>query len=392
MWEVRRVRVMAAVAWLCAFSPAWLEAQVPVRKLTGPDVTFPEAFALVQGVRELSDGRVMVADPLGQVLLVADLATGSADTLGGVGQGPAEYRQPDALFPLPGDSTLLVDLGNARLTVIAPDGTFGETMPIAQGEPGRGGGLLLVLPRAVDARGRIYFQPMGGPGRGFPDSAAVVRWDRREPAMDTLTKVKLPSMKRSTSGGAGEQQVSLSPVPLSPEDAWAVAGDGRVAAARSADYQVEWIHPDGKVVRSTPVEYAPVRIGRAEKEEWLEGLGNGLSIGVTIENGDRRVSLSRGGGRGRPADADRFEWPDHKPAFTARGVWVTPDGGVWVQRHVPAGEPPLFDVFDGEARLKYRAALPEGRQLVGFGRGVLYAVRSDDYGLQWLERYRRAAN
>ncbi len=392
MREVNCVRVAAAIALLVGFAPLRLDAQVPVRELSRPDAEFPEAFALVQGVRELADGRVMVADPLGQVLLVADLATGTADTLGGVGQGPAEYRQPDGLFPLPGDSTLLVDLGNARLTVIAPDGTFGETMPIAQGELGHGGGLSLVLPRAVDAQGRLYFQPMGGLGRGFPDSAAVVRLDRREPAMDTLTKVKLPAMKRSASGGAGQQQISLSPVPLSPEDAWAVAGDGRIAAARSADYHLEWIHPDGRVVRGTPVDYTPVRIGRADKEEWVEGLGNGLSIGVMIENGDRRVSLSRGAGGGGSIDVDRFEWPEHKPAFANRGVWVTPEGAAWVQRHVPAGERPLFDIFDGAAQLKARITLPEGRELVGFGPGVLYAVRSDDYGLQWLERYRRPAD
>ncbi len=71
---------------------------------------------------------------------------------------------------------------------------------------------------------------------------------------------------------------------------------------------------------------------------------------------------------------------------------MTPEGAVWVQRHVPAGMPPLFDVFDGEARLKSRVTLPQGRELVGFGRGVVYAVRSDDYGLQWLERYRRASD
>ncbi len=390
MLGVKRGAALNWIAMLWTLSPALVSAQVPVRELTGPDATFPEAFALVQGVRELSDGRLMVADPLGQVLLVADLAAGTADTLGGVGQGPAEYRQPDGLFALPGDSTLLVDLGNARLTVIGPDGSFGETMPIAQGEPGPGGGLMLVLPQGVDAQGRLYFQPIGGPGRGFPDSAAVVRWDRHSQAMDTVTKVKLPAMKRTTAGGPGERSVSLSPVPLSPEDAWAVASDGRVAAARSAGYHVEWIGPDGQVTRGERVEYEPVRIRRADKEQWLEGLGNGLRIGVTIENGDRRVSLGRGGGGG-PGDVDRFEWPEHKPAFVADGVWVTPEGAIWVQRHVAAGEAPLFDVYDGDAKLKYRINLPQGRELVGFGRGVLFAVRSDDYGLQWLERYRRPA-
>jgi hypothetical protein len=367
-----------------------LQAQTEER-LTRPDATFPEGFALIQGVRELEDGRVMVADPLGQVVLIADMNAGTADTIGGVGQGPGEYRQPDVVFALPGDKSLLVDLGNARLTVIGPDGSFGETMPIAQGAPGPGGGLVIVLPRGVDSEGRLYFRPLGGrPGRGVPDSASVVRFDRAGGAMDTIVRVKLPDMKQSTSGGAGNQDIRISPIPLSSEDAWAVGWNGRVAVARSSDYHVEWIDPDGKVVRSEPVEYKPVKITRADKEEWAESLSNGLRIGISIENGDRRVSFGRGGGSGSP-DLDSYEWPKTKPAFVTSGVWVTPEGDMWVQRSVPAGEPTQFDVFAANAQLEGKVTLPTGRDIVGFGRGTVYVIRTDDLGLQWLERYKRSA-
>jgi hypothetical protein len=104
-----------------------LSAQdVQEHALAGPEATFPEGFSRLSGMRELADGRVMVADGLGQVLVIADLASGAADTIGAEGQGPDEYREPDGLFVLPGDSTLLVDLGNGRLTAIAPDGSFGS--------------------------------------------------------------------------------------------------------------------------------------------------------------------------------------------------------------------------------------------------------------------------
>ncbi len=354
---------------------------------------FPEAFSLVQGLRELADGRVMVADPLGQALVVADLKAGTADTLGNVGQGPEEYRQPDGLFALPGGSTLLVDLGNARLTEVLPDGSFGETTPIAQGEPGTGS-LLIIFPRGVDSEGRIYFRPFGGrPTPQLPDSAAVVRWDKVAGAMDTVVQVKLPEMKRSTQGGAGNQNVSIMPVPLSAEDAWAVGWDGRIAVARAGDYHVEWVHPDGRVVRGSPVEYEPVRIRRADREEWLESLGNGIRIGIMANNsGERRMSMSRGGGDfGDGPDPDSFEWPDHKPAFTSNGVWVTPEGDMWVRRHVPAGEPLRFDVFGADAQLKGEVTLPAGRDIVGFGTAAVYVVRTDDMGLQWLEQYERSA-
>lgn len=385
-----------ALAWLgviAALDSGPLHAQVAVQRLSEPDASYPEAFSLVQGLLELPDGRVMIADPLGQALVIADLEVGGADTLGSVGQGPEEYRQPDGVFALPGDSVLLVDLGNARLTVIAPDGSFGATMPIAQEGPGPGPGLLIVLPRAVDSRGRVYFQPVGG-GRGpqLPDSAAVVRWDRGSGAMDTVAMVKLPEMKQSRSGGPGSQAVMIMPVPLSPQDAWAVSWDGRVAVARADPYHVEWIHVDGKVVRSGPIAFEPVRIRRADKLEWAEALGGGIRIGIMVENGQRRMSLSRGGGGREEPDIDSFDWPDNKPAFADNGVRVTPEGDMWVQRHVAAGEPIEFDVFGASAELKGKVIVPASREIVGFGRGTVYAVRTDDLGLRWLERYRRAGS
>jgi hypothetical protein len=359
-------------------------------RLGEPDATYREAFALIQSVRELADGRVMAADPLGQLLVVLDLKRGSADTLGGVGQGPGEYRQPDAVFALPGDSTLLVDLGNARLITVAPDGSFAETMPMTRGEPGPGGGLMIIRPAGVDASGRIYFEPFGGGiGGAIPDSSPIVRWDRRTGVMDTVARVKRPEMKRSASGGAGDRSVRIMPVPLSPEDAWAVAPDGRVAVARAPDYRVDWIAPNGRVVSGEPVAYDPVRIRSADRGEWLEGLGGGLRVSLSVENGQRRVSLARGpGGQGGP-DPERLEWPEFKPPFMASSVCVAPTGDVWVRRHVPAGRPGAIDIFGADGRRRRSLMLPPDRRIVGFGRGVLFLVHSDEMGLQWLERYRR---
>jgi hypothetical protein len=392
MMRVRTLPLVLCLMFLGGFIPADLGAQESVQRLLQPEATYGEPFALVQRVRELADGRVVVADPLGQVLLIVDLRAGRADTLGGVGQGPAEYRQPDAVYALPDDSTLLVDLGNARLTALGPDGSFGKTMPMTRGSPSPGGGLLVVMPRGVDAAGRIYFQPVGGGmARGFPDSAAVVRLERQTGAMDTLTQVKLPEVKQSTSGGPGNQNVMIMPIPLSPQDAWAVARDGRIAVARSGDYHVEWISPEGGVVRGRPIDYEPVRIRRADKEEWAESAANGVRIGISVSDGDRRVTLGRGGGGGGP-DIDSLDWPETKPAFADDGIWVTPEGYMWVRRQVAAGEPVRFDVFGPDANLRGAIMLPAGRRIVGFGRDTVYVTRTDDLGLQWLERYRRSAS
>lgn len=179
--------------------------------------------------------------------------------------------------------------------------------------------------------------------------------------------------------------------PLRPQDAWAVGWDGRVAAVRSSDYHVEWIAPDGQIVRGDPVPFKPVKVRQADKEEWVEGVGGGLRVEVAMRNGQRQMSFSRGGGGGgRSPDIDSFDWPETKPAFVPNGVWVTPEGNVWVERYVPAGEPSVFDVFGADANLKGRVTLPAGRDIVGFGRGTIYLIETDDDGLQWLERHKRS--
>ena len=370
--------------------------QVPEHPVGALQATFPEGFGAVRGVRELPDGRVLVSDGLGKAVVVWDLNAATADTIGGIGGGPAEYQLPDGLFALPDGKTLLVDLGNGRLTELGPDLSFGETTPIAQappgdpptqGSPGRGGQMIrmsFVLPRGADETGAVYFQDMG---MGMADSAGVKRFDPRTGEVEEVGKVKGPELNRVESGGASERNVQIQQVPLAPQDAWAVAWDGRVAIARAAEYRLEWMLPDGGVVRGEPVDYRPLPIRTADKEQWVEDLAaNGLGVQMEIDNGQRRTSFSRGGRFG-DANLDSYAWPETKPAFRSSGVRVSWAGDAWVERHVPAGDARLFDVFGADGNLKASVRLPEDRQLVAFGDGTLYLMRVDEFDFNWLERY-----
>lgn len=384
-----RVVIWTAGASLFPAGPLTGQA-VEERSLGEPEVAFPEPFGSIAGLRELPDGRVLVADGLGQALVVADIAHGTADTIGSVGQGPDEYRQPDGLFPLPGDSTLLADLGNGRLTVLGPNLGFGPTEPIAREEQGRS---VFVLPRGTDRQGRVYFQRMGGlggAGRALRDSAAIMRWDRARDRLEEVGRVKLQDRTRSTSGGPNDRSVMIRALPYSPEDAWGVGSDGRVALARTADYHLEWIAPDGRLSRGPAVEYRPVPVRDADKQEWLDALSGGLRVMVTVENGMRQTSFSRGGGGpGRQdPDPDDYEWPRTKPPFAGTGVAVAPDGVAWVRRHVSAGEPVVYDVFDHTGQLIGHVRLPTARRLVAFGADGVYLLRRDELDFEWLERYR----
>jgi hypothetical protein len=47
------------------------------------------------------------------------------------------------------------------------------------------------------------------------------------------------------------------------------------------------------------------------------------------------------------------------------------------------------DVFGASARHARQVVLPAHRTLLGIGRSAVYLLRTDDDGLQWLERYQR---
>ncbi len=357
-------------------------------ELTG---TFPESFGLVTNVRELEDGRVLVADPLSKVLLRIDLENGMADTIGAEGPGPDEYRQPDAVFALEGGRSLLVDLGNARFTVLAPDHSFGQTYPLASGSPGPGGNFEMKLPQGVDLAGRIYYQGrdtnMGG---GDPATTAPIRrWDPETDTTDELAEVSLPAMNVQRSGGAGNQSVSMRPIPMAAQDTWDVGSDGRIAIARHDPFHLEWVAADGTVTTGPVVSYDPVSIGQDEKVEWQDRrseTGGGLSVSIEDNNGSIRTSFSRGGAAGRgEQDLAGFDFPEAKAPFEA--VIVASDGTAWVRRSREAGAPALYDIFDAAGRVTGSIELEGRRRVISFTENSVYVVRLDEFDLQHLERY-----
>ncbi len=78
---------------------------------------------------------------------------------------------------------------------------------------------------------------------------------------------------------------------------------------------------------------------------------------------------------------------DTKAAFTDAAPIIAPDGTLWVERSVASGAPSTWDQFDAAGRPTGSWQLPGGRRLVGVGRGRVYAVTTDDDGIERLERY-----
>ena len=381
---VIRVGLVAAMA----LSPAAVfraEAQETLRVSFGmAAAAFEDGLGSMRGVRELEDGRVLIADGFGAAV-IAWRPGGGADTLTNTGQGPEEYRTPDGLFPLPGGATLLVDLGNARLTRIEADLSFGETWPIARGAPNTG--MTMMIPVGTDREGGIYFQQRLDGMAGMSDSAAVARFDPATGETSEVGRIRLAEQTRVESGDANNRSVNIRPVPFSNQDAWNVAWDGRVAIARADGYRLEWLDRAGGVTRGPWIPYEPVRVRRADQDEWLDQLGGGLRVEATDDGSGMRMSMSRAPSGSGNADPSDFEWPGVKSVIPAGAVAVDAEGRAWVRRHVRAGEPHLYDVFDAGGQRVAQAELPEERRLVAFGAESAYLVRNDEFGFAWLEKY-----
>ena len=374
--------------------PAAGSAMASRVELSEPDATFPEALSSIVGIRELADGRVFVSDRLGQALILVDLAAGAADTIGRTGGGPGEYNVPGDLFPWRGDSTLMIDMGNTRFTPIGPDGGFGISMPLMSQD---GEEMRLVIPEGTDRNGCVYFQArnisIGAGGvRASNDSVIIVRWNPETDRTDTVAALGEPERNIQRTGG----NTLMMPVPFSPSDAWAVSWDGSVGVARGTGFRIEWTNTDGTRTIGDEIAYEPVEITQADKDAWLEARDNpvgGMFIAVQGGGGGGSVRTSptpRGAGAVAitPQVADE-DWPEVKPPFPPQAVSATPEGELWVQRHIPHGSPPEYDVYDGHGDRIRTVVLADNSRVIGFGHGVVYVARTDEDDLQWLERYRR---
>ena len=152
--------------------------------------------------------------------------------------------------------------------------------------------------------------------------------------------------------------------------------DGRVAIVRNQDvFRVDWLDARGTLITGARVNESRLRVTdedrklHADKVARREVPGGGIA-----STGNQPVRMPE------------INYPDRFPY--AQSVFVSPGGQAWVLRfrHIK-DEAPLFDVFDAKGQRIASVTLPAKRTVIGFGRRWLYAVRTDEDGLQWLERY-----
>ena len=385
----RFVRVVLVSSLLLI--PVLLRGQATL-SLTRPTATVDEGFSNIVAVRELRDGRVIVGDGKERRLVILDFARGTAQQLGRNGGGPNEYASVQTLVRGRGDTLLLIDFPGRRVLRIAPNATLAGTVPLEvtitdslPGEKPTGDTRIVSSPRAVDDAGGLFYE-VGylRNGKGIHSDRIIARWDPVTGKSTQAVPIKAWYPDRSTRWRA----------PFMYQDVWAVARDGRVARVVPTDYHVEWYKNGALVARGAPVPVPAVRVTKDDREAWYRaraarGTGTAQMTGPPqpkegVENKHITVPAPPGF-----TDAD---FPATKPPFVedyiGRSAMISDDGELWVVRAGAHNAATVTaDVFDAAGKLTRRVTYPATHRLAGFGKAAIYLVRTDDDGLQWVERF-----
>lgn len=418
-------RSALALAFVSAVSAADAQQLPPIRPLGAVVATSRDSVGPSISVRALSDGRVLVNDPLARKVVLFDTALTAATVVADStsATGNAYGGRIGGLIAWRGDSTLFVDPQSLSMLVIDPSGKLGRTMsvPNAQDAFALTG---FTGPAAVDATGRLVYRaqprfalPAPGPNGALagppviPDSAAVLRIDLATRKVDTVGFTRTPKISFSISDdGNGRRRVTTKVNPLQVVDDWALLPDGTVALVRGADYHVDWVAPDGAKHSTPKLPHEWQRLSDEDKVAFIDsvkearnrlvasGAVNGPPVGATVtaQSGSAPAggAPSGEGGRARPTPdggpqvvvrtgpapaggpggvqlefVDPSELPDYKPPFLPNGIRADAQGNLWIQtiptRKIPGG--PVYDVVNAKGELVDRVQVPVNSLIAGFG-------------------------
>ncbi len=364
-----------AVVTNCIICYAGVAQRVPEIVLRPANGVSLQHFSGITSVRELEDGRLLVADRVEQILAVLDWQSGRATTIGRSGEGPAEYNGAGWLFALRGDSTLFVEWPNTRRHLLEADRIV-VTRPLREDF----GGLRYLQIEGTDAAtGVLGVVGVFGRDARFTttsaaDSLMILLVDRASERVDTVGRVKGRGgvgMNVVAPRGGKPGRIILSN-PLVSEEQAVLFPDGWIAVAHLDPYRVDWRTAGGSWIRGAPLPFELVEVDEGQKCTVVERV-------LGLEEEDCDPSFLQ-------------DWPKVVPAFLptlkTRTLLTAPDGNVVIARTPAANSTGNeYDVVSRDGRLVGRLKVPFAEKVVGFGRSAVYVTATDDLGLQTIRRH-----
>jgi hypothetical protein len=301
----------------------------------------------VTGVVRLSDGSVAVATG-GSEIRWFDEAGVFRRRVGREGDGPGEFRRIRYVSALPGDSLLVFDSNNRRVSVLAPDGGFvrSETTGLDDERPVTVSGALrdgTLLTRTVMETPRAS-TPLYRVRMGF----AVIRDGAVRPLRTYLGQEAALHVEGS-GGGIGSAFISVLPFARS---AHATAGPDHFFIGSSDTWQIDVWDAEGRLVRVIRVAIPIAPVTTEVRQAYIAG---------ELER-RRQAAEERGQAFQEPAARRELNEQPHAPALPAFGALLaTADGGFWARDFtLPDAEPmqERWTIFAADGRLAAVIHLP----------------------------------
>ena len=323
-------------------------------------------FGYVADAAMLSTGVLAVLDSGVEPRIRLFTAAGAPlDILGREGEGPGEFRQPQALVATPGDTLITWDNPVRQVVWFDPD----------QGV----------------VRQSYHRNDPSSPHDGvlLPDGSRLIReWDGSAAPHDRVSRYSAV-LKRF----ANDSVIELGPYPKREQfvdgngfPSWVpfakesfVAGGGPheiIVAGDSERWMIRVWRYDGTPLFEIRREGGLVTATRAQRDRAEQQFLTGPVAQMRGEEYANRVW--------RRADMDSYR---HLPAFS--GLWVDALGLIWVGLWSEADRPGWATpegalVFDPRGRLLGRVELPGGVRILEIHAGHLIGVTRDDWAVQRL--------
>ena len=338
-----------------------------------PDYQFGQVGSVAIG----STGEIFVSDrQAGEVRVFSREGT-LIRTIGEPGSGPGQFGTgPLEIMVSAGDTLLVPDTGNRRISRFLPDGTYlGSTrIEVEVGQPLRFGW------NAESRAMAVQLRRVGTASRPVTAEADAIRRVTSSGAFaDTLLSV--PAGGLFAAGGAIRY--------FTAEPVWDVSDSGTVVFAVNDRYRIAYHDREGKPRRVVTLPFERREIGDRDIRTLLAYLD-----GIWLERGQPRSRL--------PELRSRVGFAEHFPAFYAfqtgfRGsLWVQPirypgdltDEEVEHYNFFEEFGTPEWNVFDEQGRYLGDVVMPPRFQPRLFVGDEIYGVWRDDLDVQYIVRLR----
>jgi len=360
-------------------APRLAIAPTPLATLGGADGDAAYDLTSAGEVVLLADGRLATLAPMGGRLLVFR-ADGRGDRIvGRPGRGPGEFMAPAGPVRLSGDTLLVLDRANRRLTrILADAGIVAERSLPALGALDVGATPVGVLPG-----GGILTHTAGWSRSGVPDSVVrqqtpLVVVDRESGAGREIARVPDFEQAMVETRFRGRRRLEPRALRFTPFARVAV-WDTLIASGPDDGYDVPLRAADGRVVARLRVAVPRRPVTRAMREALVAAE---LARFDARGDGERGVDAAESRRLLREAP-----FADLLPSFDA--LFVTRGGTLWVvDARAPTDTGWTATAFRRDGAIVGRLAVAGAGYPVAFDDGRVVIRSEDDVGLVTLRVYR----